>query len=59
MERTRNAEYLQICLALEDLKKIEDGIMPEKVLVYKAIQYLQDRKIAVEPTGSKNRRSPK
>lgn len=70
MGRTRNAEYLQICQAINDLKIIVDEFSQPNLMTYhpsttvvprlvKALEYLEERKIAVEPTSGKNRRSPR
>lgn len=66
---TRNAEYLRVSMALNDLREIElmtgrmkAGKLYSKFLTVKlknAIDYLEDRQVAVSPTGSKNRPSPK
>lgn len=67
--RTRNAEYLQISQALEDLCKVNEALSPAMFRPYrpeeckaglqKAIEYLEERKITVSPTSGKNRPSPR
>lgn len=69
VSRTRNAEYLQICQALQDLNELRQWLdtmpLPDldlkriNSLIFKADVVLTDRRIVVEPTGAKNRRSPK
>lgn len=65
VNRTRNAEYLQISMAIDELLLLQEalrnlGTQPIHICrLNRALEYLEERKITVAPTGAKNRPSPR